>query len=95
MNRPGFARSKIVLPLLEKNRCYLHCCLHIAAEHLKSIKRFEGQEAEDELIRIRGAAVFALHAEIEKESMGQTLDHLSLLDATLPMTIYKSAVGRT
>lgn len=94
VNRPGFARSEIILPLLERNRCYLHCCLHIAAEHLKSTKCFEGQEAEDELIRIRGAAVFALHSEIEKESMGQCLDHRSLLDATLPMTVYKSAVGR-
>ena len=94
INRPGFARSEIILPALERNRCYLHCCLHIAAEHLKSTKCFEGQEAEDELIRIRGAAVLALHSEIEKESMGQILDHRSLLDATLPMTIYKSAVGR-
>lgn len=94
INRPGFARSHIILPALERNRCYLHCCLLIAAEHLKSINRFEGQEAEDELIRIRGAAVYALHAEIEKESMGQILDHYSLLDATLPMTVYKTAVGR-
>ena len=94
INRPGFARAEIILPALEKNRCYLHCCLHIAAEHLKSIKCFEGQAAEDELIRIRGAAVLALHSEIEKESMGQVLDHQALLDATLPMTIYKSAVGR-
>ena len=94
INRPGLAKTQIIEPALASNRCYLHCCLHIAAEHLKSTKRFEGQEAEDELIRIRGAAVLALHSELEKESMGQVLDYRQLLDATLPMTIYKSAVGR-
>ena len=94
VNRPGLSRTEMALPALATNRCYLQCCLSIAAEHLKSTRSLEGQEAEDELMRIRGATVSALNAELQKESIGQVPDYQQLLEATLAMTIYKSAVGR-
>lgn len=94
VNRPGLAQSELVLPSLATNRCYLHCCLSIAAEHLKSTRSLEGQEAEDELMRIRGATVNVLNSELQKESLGQPLDYRQLLDATLAMTLYKCSVGR-
>ena len=90
INRPGVVRSELALPSLASNRCYLHCCLSVAAEHLKSTRSLEGQEAEDEVMRIRGATVNVLNSELQKDS----LDYRQLLEATLAMTIYKSAVGR-
>lgn len=94
VNRPSLARTEIALPSLASNRCYLHSCLSIAAEHLKSTRSLTGQEAEDEVMRIRGATVNVLNAELQKESLGQPVDYQQLLDATLAMTLYKCIVGR-
>ena len=36
LNQQGSVRSEVILPALESNKTYLHCCLSTAAMHLKA-----------------------------------------------------------
>ena len=94
MHRPGMAKAELALPNLATNPCYLQACLSVAAEHLRSTRSLEGQEADDEVMRIRGAMVNVLNSELQKGASGENLDYRQLLEATLAMTIYKCTVGR-
>ncbi|CAK7267185.1 DNA-binding transcriptional regulator ume6 [Sporothrix epigloea] len=37
INQDGFAGSDVILPALQSNECYLHCCLGVSAQHLKAL----------------------------------------------------------
>ncbi|CAK7238073.1 DNA-binding transcriptional regulator ume6, partial [Sporothrix bragantina] len=36
-NQHGSVGSDLILPALQSNKCYLHCCLSVAAQHLKAV----------------------------------------------------------
>ena len=86
VNRPGLARSTVVLPALSSNKCYLHCCLSMAAIHLKSTQRRQDEQIDSDIMRHRVECVQALCAAIND-------DHHQVLDATLGMIFFPCSVG--
>ena len=86
VNRPGSARSSVVLPALSTNKCYLHCCLSMAAIHLKSTQKRQDEQIDGDIMRHRVECVQALCAAIND-------DHQQVLDATLGMIFFPCSVG--
>ena len=86
VNRPGSARSSVVLPALSTNKCYLHCCLSMAAIHLKSTQRRQDEHIDGDIMRHRVECVQALCAAINE-------DHQQVLEATLGMIFFPCSVG--
>ena len=86
VNRPGSARSSVVLPALSTNKCYLHCCLSMAAIHLKSTQRRQDEQIDGDIMRHRVECVQALCAAINE-------DHQQVLEATLGMIFFPCSVG--
>ena len=84
--RPGAARSAVVLPALASNKCYLHCCLVMAATHLKSTQKRHDEQLDADIMRHRLECVHALCAALN-------VDHHQVLDATLGMILFPCAVG--
>ena len=84
--RPGEARSRVVLPALSTNKCYLHCCLSMAAIHLKSTQRRQDEQIDGDIMRHRVECVQALCAAIND-------DYQQVLDATLGMIFFPCSVG--
>ncbi|KAL9099123.1 MAG: hypothetical protein Q9163_005330 [Psora crenata] len=86
LNQPGSARASVVLPALATNRCYLHCCLSMAAIHLKSTQRMQDEQIDSDIMRHRVECVQALCAAINE-------DHQQVLEATLGMIFFPCSVG--
>lgn len=88
-NQHGSARTDIILPALESNTAYLHCCLSIAATHMKATECLSGEQIDSDICRHRYAAVSELC-----EALGQDADHSGILEATLGMIFFQCSVGR-
>ena len=89
VNQHGSARSEIILPALETNKTYLHCCLSIAAIHLKSTQGTQGEQIDADIVRHRYATVSELC-----EALNRDTDHAQILEATLGMIFFQCSVGR-
>jgi len=89
VNQHGSARSEVILPALESNKCYLHCCLSISAIHLKSTERLQGEQIDNDIMRHRYATISALC-----EALNRDTDHQQILEATLGMIFFQCSVGR-
>ncbi|KAI4217648.1 MAG: hypothetical protein LQ351_000244 [Letrouitia transgressa] len=89
VNQHGSARSEVVLPALESNKCYLHCCLSIAAIHRKSTQGLQGEQVDSDIMRHRYATISELC-----EALNRDTDHLQILEATLGMIFFQCSVGR-
>lgn len=93
VNQHGSARSEVILPALETNKTYLHCCLSIAAIHLKSTARDPSapvsEQLDSDVVRHRYATVSALC-----EALALDENHTSILEATLGMIFFHCSVGR-
>ncbi|KAL9044716.1 MAG: hypothetical protein Q9214_002165 [Letrouitia sp. 1 TL-2023] len=89
VNQHGSARSEVVLPALESNKCYLHCCLSIAAIHRKSTQGLQGEQVDGDIMRHRYATISELC-----EALNRDTDHLQILEATLGMIFFQCSVGR-
>ena len=89
VNQHGSARSEVILPALESNKCYLHCCLSIAAIHLKSTSPTPSEQIDSDIMRHRYATVSELC-----EALHRDTDHLQILEATLGMMFFQCIVGR-
>jgi len=88
-NQHGSARSDIILPALESNKTYLHCCLSISAMHLKTTQGRQDDQIDNDIMRHRFAAISELVAGLNEDS-----DHGRLLDAGLGMIFFECSVGR-
>lgn len=88
-NQHGSARSDIILPALETNKTYLHCCLSIAAIHLKSTQGIQSEQIDADIVRHRYATVSELC-----EALNRDTDHAQILEATLGMIFFQCSVGR-
>ncbi|KAI6867717.1 hypothetical protein KC343_g6444 [Hortaea werneckii] len=88
-NQHGSARSDVVLPALESNKAYLHCCLSIAATHMKATQRLEDEQIDSDIVRHRYAAISELC-----EALGNDSNHNQILEATLGMIFFQCSVGR-
>lgn len=88
-NQHGSARMDVIVPALESNTAYLHCCLSIAATHMKATESLSGEQIDNDIIRHKHAAVAEL-----VEALGQDVDHAGILEATLGMIFFECSVGR-
>jgi len=88
-NQHGSARSDVILPALERNKAYLHCCLSIAATHMKATESLAGDQIDNDIVRHRYSAISELC-----EALGQDLHHSQILEATLGMIFFQCSVGR-
>ena len=89
VNQHGSARAEVILPALESNRCYLHCCLSTAAIHLKSTQRLQSEQIDSDIMRHRYATISELC-----EALARDTDHQQILEATLGMIFFQCFVGR-
>ncbi|KAL9014029.1 MAG: hypothetical protein Q9173_001303 [Seirophora scorigena] len=89
VNQHGSARSEVVLPALESNKCYLHCCLSISAIHLKSTRGLQGAQIDSDIVRHRYATIAELC-----EALKLDTNHVQILEATLGMIFFQCSVGR-
>ncbi|PGH27029.1 hypothetical protein AJ80_01214 [Polytolypa hystricis UAMH7299] len=85
----GIVHSNLILPALESNKCYLHCCLSIAAVHLKAVEKLSGEQIDTDILKHRHETV----AELCK-AMNRDIDHIQILEATLGMIFFQCFVGR-
>lgn len=88
-NQHGSARTDVILPALESNKAYLHCCLSIAATHKKAAESLETEQINNDIIRHRYAAISELC-----EALGRDENHAQILEATLGMIFFQCSVGR-
>lgn len=89
VNQHGSARSEVILPALESNKCYLHCCLSIAAIHLKSTQGLQTEQIDSDIMRHRYATISELC-----DALNRDTDHQQILEATLGMIFFQCSVGR-
>lgn len=89
VNQHGSARSDVILPALETNKTYLHCCLSISALHLKATERIQGEQIDNDIMRHRYATISELC-----EALNRDTDHAQILEATLGMIFFQCSVGR-
>lgn len=88
-NQHGSARTDYILPALQSNKCYLHCCLSISAQHFKSTMNIHGDHIDDDIMRHRYATISELCAALERD-----VNHQEILEAALGMIFFQCSVGR-
>lgn len=88
-NQHGSTRTDLVLPALETNKAYLHCCLSIAATHMKATEGLTGEQIDNDIVRHRYSAISELC-----EALNQDTNHDRILEATLGMIFFQCSVGR-
>lgn len=81
-------RAQTILHALETNKCYLHCCLSVAAIHLKTTEGFVSDQIDHDIMRHRYEAVSQLC-----QALGEDVNHEEILDATLAMIFFHCSVG--
>jgi hypothetical protein len=88
VHQRGSARARSVLQSLETNKSYFHCCLSVAAIHLKTTSRLSGEQIDHDIMRHRYEAISELCQALNKDA-----DHEHILDATLAMIFFHCSVG--
>ncbi|KAI1173847.1 fungal-specific transcription factor domain-containing protein [Nemania sp. FL0916] len=78
-----------ILPALENNKGYLHCCLMIAAQHYKATLNIQSEEIDNDIMRHRHATILSLCEALNKDE-----DHKQILEATLSLIFFQCCVGR-
>ena len=89
VHQHGSARAEVILPALESNKCYLHCCLSVAAMHLKSVRKESHENIDNDILRHRFATVTELCTALKRDT-----DHMQILEAALGMIFFQCSVGR-
>ena len=89
VNQHGSVKSEVILPALETNKCYLHCCLSIAAIHLKATQGLGTEAIDNDIMRHRFETVSELCQALTRDT-----DHVQILEATLGMIFFQCSVGR-
>lgn len=88
VHQRGSARARAVLQSLETNKSYFHCCLSVAAIHLKTTSGLNNEQIDHDIMRHRYEAISELCQSLNKDA-----DHEHILDATLAMIFFHCAVG--
>lgn len=89
VRQPGAVRSEVILPAIESNKCYLHCCLSNTAVQLKALERLSGEQIDNDILRHRYQTISELCNALNKDT-----DHVQILEASLAMIFFQCAVGR-
>ena len=87
--QPGTLRSDVILPAIESNRSYLHCCLSVAAVHLKVIQKIPAEQIDNDIQNHRYQAVLEISKALETDTQ-----HSKVLESTLAFIFLQAAVGR-
>jgi hypothetical protein len=77
------ARTDLILPALESNKCYLHCCLSISAQHYKATMNIQGEQMDNDIMRHRYATISELCTALNRDE-----EHQQILEATLGMIFF-------
>jgi C6 transcription factor Pro1 len=85
----GSARTDLILPALRSNKCYLHCCLSISAQHYKATMKIQGEQIDNDIMRHRYKTISELC-----EALNRDEEHHQILEATLGMIFFQCSVGR-
>lgn len=88
-NQHGSVGSDLILPALQANKVYLHCCLSTAAQHIKTLTNGPCEEIDQDIMRHRYATIWSLC-----ESLKQDENHQQILEATLGLIFFQCVVGR-
>ncbi|KAI7784050.1 hypothetical protein LA080_010603 [Diaporthe eres] len=95
-NQHGSVGSDLILPALQSNKGYLHCCLSIAAQHYKAMMTQNGdvdtemlQQIDSDIMRHRYSTISSLCDALNKDE-----DHQEILDAALGLIFFQCCVGR-
>ncbi|KAK5624471.1 hypothetical protein RRF57_000187 [Xylaria bambusicola] len=88
-NQHGSVSSDLILPALQTNKGYLHCCLMIAAQHFKATMNIQSEELDNDIMRHRHATILCLCEALNKDE-----DHQQILEATLSLIFFQCCVGR-
>ena len=89
-NQHGSVSSDLILPALQSNSIYLHCCLSIAAQHIKSQRPgCSTEEIDADIMRHRYSTIWSLC-----ESLKLDENHQQILEATLALIFFQCVVGR-
>ncbi|KAK6864712.1 Transcriptional regulatory protein pro1 [Apiospora arundinis] len=88
-NQHGSVGSGLILPALQNNKAYLHCCLMVAAQHFKATMNIQSDEIDNDIMRHRQATIMALCA-----ALNQDENHQQILEATLGLIFFQCSVGR-
>jgi hypothetical protein len=88
-NQHGSVSSDLILPALQNNQGYLHCCLSIAAQHYKAAMGLQGDEIDGDIMRHRYATISALCDALNKDE-----NHQQILEAALGLIFFQCGVGR-
>lgn len=88
-NQHGSVGSDLILPALQSNKGYLHCCLSIAAQHYKSMAGVQSEEIDSDIMRHRYATISALCDALNRDE-----DHQQILEAALGLIFFQCCVGR-
>ncbi|KAL5614577.1 uncharacterized protein BROUX77_000414 [Berkeleyomyces rouxiae] len=79
--------TDLILPALQSNKCYLHCCLSIAAQHLKATQG-SNPELDDAINNHLCQTVSMLCRALSEDEA-----HSEVLDVTLALTLFQCVVG--
>lgn len=90
-NQHGSVGTDLVLPALQSNSIYLHCCLSIAAQHIKMQQgnTISQEELDEDIMRHRYATIWSLC-----EALKHDENHQQILEATLGLIFFQCIVGR-
>ncbi|KAL2889385.1 Transcriptional regulatory protein pro1 [Ceratocystis lukuohia] len=79
--------TDLILPALQANKCYLHCCLSIAAQHLKATQGANPELDEAITNHLCQTVSMLCRALSEDEAHGE------VLDVTLALVFFQCVVG--
>ncbi|KAL8419630.1 hypothetical protein RB594_002714 [Gaeumannomyces avenae] len=88
-NQHGSVTSDLILPALQSNKGYLHCCLSIAAQHLKTSDVPQYDEVDADIMRHRYSTISALC-----DALARDENHQQILEAALGLIFFQCCVGR-
>jgi len=88
VNQHGSVKADVILPALETNKAYLHCCLSAAAVHMKSIKG-PSESLDGDILRHQVAFVLEV-----VNALSSDTNHQAILEATLGMISFQCSIGR-
>jgi len=88
-NQHGSVSSDLILPALQNNKSYLHCCLSIAAQHYKAFVAGPGEDVDGDIMRHRYSVISSLCA-----ALNQDENHTQILETTLSLIFFQCCVGR-
>ncbi|KKA25131.1 C6 sexual development transcription factor NosA [Rasamsonia emersonii CBS 393.64] len=87
VHQRGHERAQAIFHSLETNKSYLHCCLSVAAIHLKNTAGVVGEEIDYDIVRHRYEAVSQLY-----RSLNENTNYDQALDTTLAMIFFNCSV---